>query len=91
MSPLGTEDPVVFPFSSLAFFRNYYQKPAKISKASQEWRLSKESFMQEAEAGPKQRSEGSGEWQGNIDMTDLATDSGSITLCMQLKAKDRLL
>lgn len=47
--------------------------------------------MQEAEAGPKQPSEGSGEWQGNIDMTDLATDSGSITLCMQLKAKDRLL
>lgn len=83
--------PCRLSLSSLAFFRNYIQKPAMIFKAPWEGRLSKESFIWEAEARSNHPSEDGGKWHSNRDLTDPATDHRAVMLSMQPNVKDRLL
>lgn len=81
--------PCSVSLSSLAFFRNYSQKPAITFKASQEWKLCKESFIWKTEVRSNQPSKDGGEWHSRRNLTDLATDHGAVTLSTWLNAKDR--
>lgn len=59
-------------------------------KASQEWRLSKESFIWKTEARSNHPSKDGGEWHSRRNLTDLATDYGAVAFPTWLNAKDRL-